>query len=82
MASKMSEEEIYSLARKRVEEKKGFRIHFIVYLCVNTLLVIIWWTTGGRITGAGVPWVRLSPRWLGNWHSVSFSRRLCLLPAT
>ena len=59
MATGMSEEEIYSLARKRVEEKKGFRVHLTVYICVNILLVIIWWATG-----AGFPWFVFP---LGGW---------------
>jgi len=59
MPTKMPEEEIYREAKKRVEEKKSFRIHFIVYLCVNALLVIIWATTG-----AGFPWFVFP---LGGW---------------
>jgi len=52
MSTGMSEEELYRLARKRVEEKKGFYTHFAVYICVNILLVIIWAFPGGR----GYPW--------------------------
>jgi len=59
MTTGMSEEEIYRQARKRVEEKKGFYIHFAVYIIVNIILVIIWATTG-----AGYPWF-LFP--LGGW---------------
>ena len=59
MSTGMSEEEIYRLARKRVEDKKGFYIHFAVYIGVNILLVIIWATTG-----AGFPWF-IFP--LGGW---------------
>ena len=59
MSTGMSEEEIYRLARKRVEAKKGFYIHFAVYIGVNILLVIIWATTG-----AGFPWF-IFP--LGGW---------------
>ena len=59
MPAKMSEEEIYKEAKKIVEEKKGFRTHFIVYLCVNALLVVIW-----AVTGRGLPWF-LFP--LGGW---------------
>jgi Na+(H+)/acetate symporter ActP len=55
----MSEEEIYKKARERVEEKKGFFTHLIVYVLVNILLVIIWW-----LTGADYPWF-LFP--LGGW---------------
>jgi hypothetical protein len=53
MPTQMTDEEVYEAARKRVEEKKGFRNHFIIYLCVNALLVIIWAVTG---RGDGIPW--------------------------
>ena len=59
MKDRMSEEQIYEEAKKRVEEKKGFRIHVIVYLCVNTMLALIWW-----FTGAGFPWFVFP---LGGW---------------
>ncbi len=59
MTTGMSEEEIYRQARKRVEEKKGFYVHFAVYIIVNVILVIIW-----AATGAGYPWF-LFP--LGVW---------------
>lgn len=59
MAGGMSEEEIYSLARKRVEEKKGFYTHLAVYVVVNIILVIIWW-----FTDAGFPWFVFP---LGGW---------------
>jgi len=59
MSSGMSEEELYSQARKRVEERKGFYIHFALYIAVNILLVIIW-----AVTGAGFPWFVFP---LGGW---------------
>jgi len=59
MTTGMSEEEIYRQAKKRVEEKKGFYVHFAVYIIVNIILVIIW-----AITGADYPWF-LFP--LGGW---------------
>ena len=59
MTTGMSEEEIYRKARERVEEKKGFYIHFIVYILVNIMLIIIW-----AATGAGFPWF-IFP--LGGW---------------
>ncbi|MBI1418244.1 MAG: hypothetical protein GC146_13570 [Limimaricola sp.] len=34
-------------ARKRLEAKRGFSIHLVVYLLVNLLLVVIW-AMGGR----------------------------------
>ena len=40
MSSKMPEEELYRLATNRVEEKKGFYIHFAVYLAVTALSVV------------------------------------------
>ena len=59
MTTGMSEEEIYRKARERVEEKKGFYFHFIVYILVNIMLIIIW-----AVTGAGFPWF-IFP--LGGW---------------
>ena len=59
MPSQMSEEEIYQIARKRVEEKKGFFSHLAIYVIINILLVVIW-----ALTGAGFPWF-LFP--LGGW---------------
>ena len=59
MPAKMTEEEIYKEAKKTVEEKRSFRNHFIVYLCVNALLVVIW-----AVTGAGFPWFVFP---LGGW---------------
>ncbi len=47
----MSEDEIYKLARKRVEEKKGFYSHLAAYVIVNAVLIAIWF-----FTGAGFPW--------------------------
>jgi len=60
MATEMSEKELYEAARKRVEEKKGFFIHLVVYICINILLVIIW----AFPAGGGYPWF-LWP--LGGW---------------
>jgi len=62
MASNMSDDELYRLARKRVEEKKGFYVHFAVYLAVNALLIMIWWFTGEP--GGRFPWF-IFP--LGGW---------------
>ena len=60
MAKQKSEEEIYEQAKKRVEAKKGFLIHFTVYIVVNILLVLIW----AFAAGGGYPWF-LWP--LGMW---------------
>jgi len=51
MTDEMSEKQIYEEAKKRVEEKKGFRIHAITYIVVNAFLALIWW-----LTGAGYRW--------------------------
>jgi hypothetical protein len=64
VTNKVSDEEIYKEAKKRLEEKKGFRIHTIVYVVVNAMLATIWWFTGAKITGAGVPWFVFP---LGGW---------------
>ena len=61
MSTGMSEEEIYRQAKKTVEEKKGFYIHLIVYICVNAILVVIWAFTD---RGHGVPWFVFP---LGGW---------------
>jgi hypothetical protein len=52
MTSGMSEEQIYKLAKERVEKKKGFFIHITVYIAVNIMLVIIW----AFAAGGGFPW--------------------------
>jgi hypothetical protein len=51
MPQQMAEEEIYKVARKRVEEKKGFYSHLVTYIVVNAVLVLIW-----AFTGRGYPW--------------------------
>jgi hypothetical protein len=60
MATGMSEEELYNLARKRVEEKKGFFFHLALYVIVNIVLVLTW----AFPAGGGYPWF-LWP--LGGW---------------
>lgn len=47
MSAQMSEEELYREAKKRVEEKKGFFIHFGIYILVNAMLILIWAFTSG-----------------------------------
>ncbi|MFC2004600.1 2TM domain-containing protein [Chloroflexota bacterium] len=42
MSNQMSEEQIYEEAKKRVEAKRGFYIHLVTYVVVNTMLVLIW----------------------------------------
>jgi hypothetical protein len=60
MKTGMSEEQIYEQAKKRVEDKRGFFIHFIVYIVVNIMLVLIWAFAADR----GFPWF-IFP--LGGW---------------
>ncbi|MGB2814890.1 MAG: 2TM domain-containing protein [Dehalococcoidales bacterium] len=52
MANQMSEEQVYEEARKRVEAKKGFYKHLVVYVVVNIMLVLIW----AFAAGGGHPW--------------------------
>jgi uncharacterized protein (DUF486 family) len=53
MAEKMTEEEMQKVARQRVEAKKGFFIHLLMYVVINAFLVFIWWMTTG---GNDYPW--------------------------
>ena len=65
MAKQFSEEEIYKMAKKRVEEKKGFFIHFSIYIAVNIILIITW-----AVNGGGYPWF-VWP--LGGWGKCTLS---------
>ena len=47
MTTGMTEEQIYELAKKRVEEKRGFFIHFGIYIVINIMLILIWWFAAG-----------------------------------
>jgi hypothetical protein len=49
---KLSDEQIYEEARKRVEANRGFYKHLLVYIVVNAVLVIIW----AFPAGGGYPW--------------------------
>lgn len=55
-----TDEELRQKAEKRAEEKVDFLVHFIIYICVNSLLIIAWYFNGGRewIAGQGemFPW--------------------------
>jgi len=51
MEDKMSEEQIYEEARRKVKAKKDFLGHFGAYVIVNVILVIVWYLSGG-----GHPW--------------------------
>ena len=60
MTTGMSEDQIYELAKKRVEEKRGFYNHLIVYVIVNIVLVLIW----AFASDGGFPWFVFP---LGGW---------------
>jgi hypothetical protein len=47
----MNEEEIAKIAKRRVEERTGFRVHLAMFALVNTGLFITWW-----MTGSSYPW--------------------------
>ena len=59
MAVKMTEEEIYEEAKKRVKAKKDLYSHIAIYVLVNAFLLVIWAVTGGRF-----PWFVFP---LGGW---------------
>ena len=52
MASQISEEEVYEIAKKRVKAKKEFYSNLGAWVVVNILLVIIWALT----TPGGYMW--------------------------
>ena len=52
MAQGMSEEQIYGQAKRRVEVKRGFYIHLMIYIVVNLLLILIW----AFVADGGFPW--------------------------
>jgi hypothetical protein len=53
MPESLSDADIYAQARKRVEAKKGFFVHLIIYAVINALIFVIWFITMG---GHGYPW--------------------------
>jgi hypothetical protein len=60
MITGISEEQIYKQAKKRVKDKKGFYIHFTIYIIVNIIQVLVW----AFVTDGGHPWFIWS---LGGW---------------
>jgi len=60
MAQRLSDEELYKLAKERVQEKKDFFSHLASYCIVNGALVLIW----RFAAGGGYPWF-IWP--LGGW---------------
>jgi hypothetical protein len=47
----MDETELHKVARRRVQMKRGFLTHFMIYVVVNAMLILIW-----SMTGRGYPW--------------------------
>jgi hypothetical protein len=50
MSKKRGQEELYILARKKIE-RRGFYIHLGLYLVFSVILAIVW-----RFAGKGFPW--------------------------
>jgi len=76
MSTKVSEQEIYEEAKKRVKAKQGLYRHLGVYLKVNIVLIIIWALAGGPAVGSsdwtGGKWFLLSLTIWGVFVAVSF----------
>jgi hypothetical protein len=47
----MNDEELAKLAKRHVEARVGLVVHAVMYVVVNTGIVITW-----RLTGASYPW--------------------------
>lgn len=47
----MDETELHKVARRRVQMKRGFVIHLLLYGAVNSMLIVLW-----AVTGKGYPW--------------------------
>lgn len=57
IAAPQTAEERRALAIKRIKAKNEFKIHLVVYLCVNGMLTVIWaFTSLGRPLLAGFFW--------------------------
>ena len=54
--------ELRQRAVKRLEDKRGLAAHALAYVCVNLLLVAIWFVTGAALLLAGVPDLRVGHR--------------------
>lgn len=52
MEDRMTEEEIYEEAKRRVKAKKEFYSHLFSYIVVNVFLFCMWYF----VTGRGYPW--------------------------
>ena len=49
------DEQLREQAIKRIKDKNDFKIHLVVYLAVNTMLVGIWWFTGAAVFRPIIP---------------------------
>ena len=50
-----SEAELRKKAQQRAEEKVGFYIHFVIYIMVNSMLIVFWYlSAGGNLSS--FPW--------------------------
>ena len=54
MSTGMSDEELLNIAKERVENKKYFYLHLVIFVVVNIFFIIIWATTGAD--SDPVPW--------------------------
>ncbi len=72
MTQPLGDEELFELARARVEQKKGFYADLASYCIINAALFLVW-----RFgTGARLPVVSLAARWLGRRSCVSLRQRI------
>ncbi len=52
----MSNEEAYNKIQKRVKQKKGFYLHFGVYVIIIIFLALINWLTSGGVNYRHIDW--------------------------
>lgn len=91
MTHHLTEEEMEKIARQRVEAKKGFFIHLLMYIVVNLFLVFVWWFTSGPgnypwfvwvIAGWGVGVIAnaiavfIGPKHGSNWESREIKKEI------
>jgi hypothetical protein len=52
--------ELWEIAKKRA----SFKTHLLTYLVMVPFFWLVWWFTGGKTYGVGIPW----PVWpMGGW---------------
>lgn len=70
--------QLWHIARKRA----SFKSHLITYLIVNAGLWLIWYFTGGRTYGSGIPWpawslfgwgIGLVSHYIGAYHTAGIN---------